>query len=1071
MIMKKTRFILIIATIITTAVFHTVPAQAFDDFYSDSEIQFIDPKACDPTSPDPAAAADPNAAPATPTADTAGTPIYMMGDSITKGVKTDLEAKFQAASLAVSKINGVGSRSMTSPGDGTTNGPQAITADTSIIKGSKTAILALGTNNSGTSGAFRTQVKDLVQQVKDTHTAADGPIKIFYVDIFSHVPHASSYNNVLKDLQATEGFTIIPTGGANIELSGDGVHPTPAGYKTLATTISGAVSSSVGGATPDTNASSTACCPNGTDTTNTVSGTDAELDALLKQLASNGGIKTTIAVGSLDGDTKAEEGGLVKMPTRSSYKIYVAYATLKAIEDGKISWSSTVTKVAGNDGAFTSGTVEQAMKLMLVNSDNAAASALRTDSRIGGPQGITDLLHSAGLSDGTVMGSGNANDPNGTNTVSTASDFVQFLNKLQKHSLPGVTNDANYTKIIDYMKQATTSTVPARDGIAKGVGAGTTVADKPGWGSNATNDVGIVYLDGNPYVVAILTAQPSNGSWTRIADIASKINAVMDSGQTTSPTPVPGLPVPTTPAGTEPDLVGATDAEKAYNYFIAKGLSPIAAAGIVGNLMQETGGGTENLHPEFTGSHNGIAQWDSGRFAKLQAYATKKGLSGSSLAGQLSYLWHELSTSYRGTLSQLKSAKTAEAAARAFDISYEISGECKGGKPGCDNRIKYAKEMLAKYGNGQGGSVADGQDPTICTCGDPAADPATGSPAATNDLKSFVEKYAQDTLNVSKKAGVPYDALLAQMAVESGNGNSTLTSKYFNFGGIKALPGQKSVSLPTTEVVNGVTKHVTARFRVFASAAEGIANQAAFFTDNPRYAAALKFPQDPERFIKEIAAAGYATDPNYATTLIGVLHSVQDILTAMGLPLSKDVVPDVAPAGGASTTSAIQGDCSSGAVAGDAVATALAYAWPTYTAGKSDQEPAYRKATAKAKDAGKYIGGGIVDGNDCGAFVTRVMQDSGADPNYGGGGATPTQKAYMKAHTALYDEFTPTSDADLQPGDIAVSDNHTYMFVGSHTGFDGPKASASIPNRAPMAAKYEDMTDSHGVKFNWFRVK
>jgi hypothetical protein len=68
-------------------------------------------------------------------------------------------------------------------------------------------------------------------------------------------------------------------------------------------------------------------------------------------------------------------------------------------------------------------------------------------------------------------------------------------------------------------------------------------------------------------------------------------------------------------ASGDSSLTGKTNAEKAFNYFIGKGLSAQAAAGIVGNMMTESAGNTENLdthaHNDLYGTHDGIVQWST----------------------------------------------------------------------------------------------------------------------------------------------------------------------------------------------------------------------------------------------------------------------------------------------------------------------------------------------------------------------------------------------------------------------------------------------------------------------------
>lgn len=174
----------------------------------------------------------------------------------------------------------------------------------------------------------------------------------------------------------------------------------------------------------------------------------------------------------------------------------------------------------------------------------------------------------------------------------------------------------------------------------------------------------------------------------------------------------------------------------------------------------------------------------------------------------------------------------------------------------------------------------------------------------------------------------------------------------------------------------------------------------------------------------------------------------------------------------------------SGAVAGDAVQTAINYAWPDYHAPNYCREkPTYEAAIKKAAAAGQYIGGTCnIDGTawvgvDCGAFVTRVMIDSGADPGYnfdGKGGNTIKQQEYLNAHPEKYQNLgSQSGTSSLQPGDIAINSQHTYMFVGKVNGFNGNSASASFSDRntswrAPMASNAY-FSNSAG-SFTWYRL-
>ncbi len=247
-------------------------------------------------------------------------------------------------------------------------------------------------------------------------------------------------------------------------------------------------------------------------------GNNSALQAKLEELAKQNGGKTAISVLSESG-TKADASGNDQMPTRSSYKLYTAYATLRAIEAGKITWSSNVST------SSFKGNVKEAMDKMILNSDNDAAEALRTSPRIGNAATVTKMLQNdVGLSNKTVMGTGNWRErTKGTNSKSTANDFTKFLDLLYKKKLPGVKSDQNYATLIGLMKRASGN---GRAGIPAGIGGGTDVANKPGWGPDATNDVGIVYLKDNPYNLAILTDN-GNQKWSSIANIAGEVNKAM----------------------------------------------------------------------------------------------------------------------------------------------------------------------------------------------------------------------------------------------------------------------------------------------------------------------------------------------------------------------------------------------------------------------------------------------------------------------------------------------------------------------------------------------------------------
>lgn len=193
--------------------------------------------------------------------------------------------------------------------------------------------------------------------------------------------------------------------------------------------------------------------------------------------------------------------------------------------------------------------------------------------------------------------------------------------------------------------------------------------------------------------------------------------------------------------------------------------------------------------------------------------------------------------------------------------------------------------------------------------------------------------------------------------------------------------------------------------------------------------------------------------------------------------ITKGVEQAVPISGGGQQPQAASG-CS---IQSQIIQTILKYAWPDYrasgTSGALDPKPEYKAAMEAAKAANKYLGDVSVSlGADCGAFVTRVMQDSGADPNYGDDGNTTIEKEYMDKHPNMYQNLgtSGVNDTDfvkklnLQAGDIAVNDEHTYIYVGQLAGFNGNAASASQNSRTAMAGPASPAS-ANNSDFNWYR--
>ncbi|MGI4862758.1 MAG: glycoside hydrolase family 73 protein [Janthinobacterium lividum] len=100
-----------------------------------------------------------------------------------------------------------------------------------------------------------------------------------------------------------------------------------------------------------------------------------------------------------------------------------------------------------------------------------------------------------------------------------------------------------------------------------------------------------------------------------------------------------------------------------------------------------------------------------------------------------------------------------------------------------------------------------------------------------------------------------------------------MTKRANNFGGIKAGSTWKGkvLVLPTREVIGGKSIIVQAAFRAFDSPADYFKKRVEFLRGLPRYK--RLFASDD--FVAEahlFQACGYATDPNYGSTLVAVVN-------------------------------------------------------------------------------------------------------------------------------------------------------------------------------------------------------
>ncbi|MDT3416190.1 flagellum-specific peptidoglycan hydrolase FlgJ [Brevibacillus aydinogluensis] len=141
--------------------------------------------------------------------------------------------------------------------------------------------------------------------------------------------------------------------------------------------------------------------------------------------------------------------------------------------------------------------------------------------------------------------------------------------------------------------------------------------------------------------------------------------------------------------------------------------------------------------------------------------------------------------------------------------------------------------------------------------------------------QEFIDKIAPAAVEDMRKTRIPASLTIAQAILESNWGKSGLTKQANNLFGIKGTGPAGSVTMPTTEYVNGKPVKVNANFRKYNSWAESIADHSALILngtrDKPtRYHGVLG--ADYKKACQEIWKGGYATDPAYPQKLISLIE-------------------------------------------------------------------------------------------------------------------------------------------------------------------------------------------------------
>ena len=145
--------------------------------------------------------------------------------------------------------------------------------------------------------------------------------------------------------------------------------------------------------------------------------------------------------------------------------------------------------------------------------------------------------------------------------------------------------------------------------------------------------------------------------------------------------------------------------------------------------------------------------------------------------------------------------------------------------------------------------------------------------------KDFINSMWQFAKKAAEKIILDPAVMIAQAALETGWGKHIInqptgasSNNLFNIKADNSWQGE-SVKKSTLEFEDGVAVKKNAAFRAYKTIEDSFNDFTDFLSSGPRYQETLSKSSDSEQFLHSLQKAGYATDPNYADKIIGILKS------------------------------------------------------------------------------------------------------------------------------------------------------------------------------------------------------
>ena len=137
--------------------------------------------------------------------------------------------------------------------------------------------------------------------------------------------------------------------------------------------------------------------------------------------------------------------------------------------------------------------------------------------------------------------------------------------------------------------------------------------------------------------------------------------------------------------------------------------------------------------------------------------------------------------------------------------------------------------------------------------------------------EQYITQMWEAIKEVDIKGSFP-SVIIAQGAVESNWGRSSLATEHNNYFGIKAGSSWtgKTVNMQTGEILNGNNVTISSNFRVYSSIEESLKDRIALLE---KYYPAALAATTPMGEVSALKAGGYATALNYVATIVNIIDT------------------------------------------------------------------------------------------------------------------------------------------------------------------------------------------------------